>query len=141
LSDKVEVKQIEAIELADGNVIVRKETHPLGDALTFEVRSENQYLQASAWRGEEIRNLFYFLKPSVIKHLKRKAEGYESVIEKNQEKINYAIEHKNDTVWEFIIFPSRRRHLAVEEAQQMLEQQKQKLKAIREELAKLTDSN
>ncbi len=139
----LKVKQIEAVELADGKIQVRREIKDFGSTLTVEVKSEDHYLKASTWHGEEVRNLFYFIKPIVEQYLKRERNRYMYAVEDNQKELEEAKNRDKNRVWDFKE-PSRyggkiNGPITIKTAEKMLEKQRQKVKDITAELKILSE--
>jgi len=143
---KIKVNQIEAVELADGHIQVRREFHVYRDTLTVEVRDERRYLKATTYNGGEIANLFYFLKPLVQRFLQKEDNYYSKVIEENSKKIKKAKakakENPHIRVFDFLdkSFYGGKIDLSIEKAEAKLKEQKERLLQIREELKVLKTS-
>jgi len=142
---KNKVIQFEVVELADGDIQVCRKFDDYTDKLTVEVRDERSYLKATTYKGEEIANLFYFLKPLVQRFLQGEEKYYSKVIEENSKKIKKAKakaeEDPNVVTYVFNFwgrsFPSGRADLDIEDAEAKLKEQKERLLQIREELRAL----
>jgi len=137
------VRQIEAIDLADKRIQVYRELGDSSDALIIEVRDGRRYLKARTHKGEEIKNLFSFLRPLVERFLKREKEYFENVINQNQKKIEEAKRSKKENygepVWDFEdrSYYRGRMNLTIEKAEAKLNEQKQKLLQIKNQLRAL----
>jgi len=137
------VRQIEAIDLADKRIQVYRELGDSSDALIIEVRDERRYLKARTHKGEEIKNLFSFLRPLVQRFLRREQEYFENVINQNQKKIEEAKRSKKEKyvepVWDFEdrSYYRGRMNLTIEKAEAKLNEQKQKLLQIKNQLRAL----
>jgi len=114
--------------------------------LTVEVRDERSYLKATTYNGEEISNLFYFLKPLVQRFLQIEEKYYSNIIEDNSKKIKKAKATKaeeNPDVVTYVYnffdksFYGGEADLSIEEAEAKLKEQKERLLQIREELRAL----
>jgi len=136
----VKVKQIEAIELAEGHIQVRREFGDYHDKLTVEVKDERRYLKQTTHKGEEFENLFYFLKPLVQRFLEKEDKYYERVIEENTQKLKdakaKAKKNPHVRVWDFWgkSYYGGKKDLSIEEAEAKLKEQKERLLQIREQL-------
>jgi len=91
----VKVKQIKAIELANGRIQVQLEEGGYSDTLIIEVKDDRHYIRASTYDNEEIRNLFYFIKPTVVNNLKVKKKRLSEDLEHNQKELEEAKERES----------------------------------------------
>jgi len=134
------VNQIEVVELADGYIQVCRKFGDYNDKLTVEVRDERSYLKATTYKGEEIANLFYFLKPLVQRFFQREEKYYSNTIEKNSKKVKKAKAKAEENPYIRVFdfwdnsFYGGKRDLSIEEAEAKLKEQKERLLQIREEL-------
>lgn len=136
---KVKIKQLEAIEIADGALQVRRNIEGSVFRLTVEVRDGKHYLKSNVWKGEELRGLFYFIKPLVTRFLENQEANYSHAIKQNVESLDDAIKNKRSRVWDFLDPTAYhgKRDLLIPEAEKLLEEERMKLSEIRAELEQL----
>jgi len=137
----MKVEKLEVISLADDEIHAQRTITPY-PKLTIEVRDEtiHRFLRATLIKGDEIRRLFHFLIPLVIKLLEGKQKYYQEIIPENKESIKRAIEREQTRVLYFkdVSFWGGKKHLTLEEAKAKLKEQEQKLREIQTELSLLS---
>jgi len=131
---EVKVRQIEAIDLADGGILVQREMGRYGNKIAIEVRDGEHYLRENVFDEREVVNLFYFLKPIVERELEERLLRYEETISQNEEELKKAREKGRESVWGFWDPSIKEGWVDIQEAEAKLEEQKRELSRIRKQL-------
>lgn len=137
----VAVKQIKAINMAHGRIQVRLEEDKYSDRLTIEVKDNHRYLKAETYRRGEVRNLYYFIKPVVVRYLENEEQFYKVIIEENKKALAHAEARGALTVWvKDREYYRGERDLTVAEVKAKIQEQEKKLAEIQAELKTLKGS-
>ena len=104
--------------------------------LKVEVRKENNFLSTNI-RGNEITEIFNFVKPVVIKELKKRIKRLNLLVRNNEKTITKAMNEERKNV--FFDDEHGREYVSLKEGSEMLIKQEEKLRKLKEVYSKLKE--